>query len=443
MFNYYLRLAWKSLWATPIVTLLMLTAIALGIGSAMGTLTIYHLMSADPIPEKSAQLFAVQLRSYDNKQSSWGGMNDGFPLQITYQDAMNLHQSKFISAQSFPQTPMVSTGFAVQTDDPSITPKLNSARAADNDFFAMFNAPFAYGTAWDKSIDAQGIEVVVIGDKLNNSLFGGGNNVGKTLYLNQKAFRIVGILKHWQPTPLFYDVNNGAFNDAAQLFIPFSLIAANQYRSWGNNSSWKYEDIYTFNDKLASETHWIQYWVELKTAKEKYAYQQYLQNYIKAQKQQGRFEREDASADLKDVTTWLSYNEVVNKDYRVLVGLSFLLLMVCLVNTISLLLAKFLRRAPEVGVRRALGASQRQVFLQHLIEVSLLGFTGGLLGLLLAQLGLWLLKDNYQQYQLLTKMDISMLLIAPLLAISSSILAGLYPAWKICRTQPAVYLKSQ
>lgn len=443
MFSYYLRLAWQSLIATPVVTLLMLIAIALGIGSAMGTLTIYHLMSKDPIPEKSAQLFELQLKSYDNKQSSWGGMNDGFPLQITYQDAINLHQSKFTTSQSFPQTPMVKTGFAVQTDDPNIAPKLNSARAADSDFFAMFNAPFAYGKAWDKSIDVQGVEVVVIGDKLNNSLFGGGNNVGKTLYLNQKAFRIVGILKYWQPTPLFYDVNNGAFNDAEQLFIPFSLIAPNQYRSWSNNNSWKYEEIHTFNDKLASETHWLQYWVELKTKKEKYAYQQYLQSYIKAQKQQGRFERDDASAALKNVTTWLTYNEVVSKDNSVLVGLSFLLLVVCLVNTIGLLLAKFLRRAPEVGVRRALGASQSQVFLQHIIEVALLGLTGGVMGVLLAQLGLWLLKSNYAEYKLLTSMDLSMLLTAPVLAISATLLAGLYPAWKICRTQPAVYLKSQ
>jgi len=443
MFSYYLRLAWQSLIATPIVTLLMLIAIALGIGSAMGTLTIYHLMSADPIPEKSAQLFELQLKSYDKKQSSWGGMNDGFPLQITYQDAINLQQAKFTTTQNFLQTPMLLTGFAVQTDDANIAPKLNSARAADSDFFAMFNAPFAYGKAWDKSIDEQGVEVVVIGDKLNKSLFGGGNNVGKTLYLNQKAFRIVGILQHWQPTPLFYDVNNGAFNDAEQLFIPFSLIAPNQYRSWGNNSSWKNENIYTFNDKLASEIHWIQYWVELKTAKEKYTYQQYLQTYIKAQKQRGRFERDDASADLKDVTTWLSYNEVVSKDNSVLVGLSFLLLVVCLVNTIGLLLAKFLRRAPEVGVRRALGASQGQVFLQHIIEVAVLGFTGGILGVLLAQLGLSLLKNNYNEYKLLTSMDLTMLLTAPVLAISATLLAGLYPAWKICRTQPAVYLKSQ
>ena len=72
--------------------------------------------------------------------------------------------------------------------------------------------------------------------------------------------------------------------------------------------------------------------------------------------------------------------------------------MVCLVNTIGLLLAKFLRRAPEVGVRRALGASKAQVFLQHLIEVGLLGFSGGLLGILLAQLGLWLLRSNYGSY---------------------------------------------
>jgi len=439
MFKYYLQLAWKSLKATPVVTFLMVTAIALGIASCMGTLTIHHMMSKDPIPEKSQQLFALQLKSYDENQSSWGGFDDGFPSQVTYQDAMNLRRAKV----ALRQTAMLRTGGAVQVENSDVAPKLEPIRAADSEFFAMFNAPFAYGSTWDKNIDEQPVEVVVIGNKLNNELFGGGNNIGKTIMLNQKNFQIVGILKDWQPSPTFYDLNGGGFGDAEQVFIPFSLLPVHEYPSWGNNSSWKYEEVFTYQDKLASETHWIQYWVELKGDVNIQSYQSYLKAYIEEEQQGGRFTRKDAAADLKNVTHWLNYNEVVSKDNSVLVGLSFLLLVVCLVNTIGLLLAKFLRRAPEIGVRRALGASQTQVFLQHLVEVSLIGFVGGAFGILLTQLSLWLLKSNYSSYESLANMDLTMVLIAPTLAISASVLAGLYPAWKICRTQPSIYLKSQ
>ena len=438
MFKYYLHMAWKSLIATPVVTSLMLLAIALGIATCMGTLTIHHMMSMDPIPEKSQQLFAPQLKSYGNTVTSFG-MNDGFSDQLTHQDAINLRHSKV----AFRQTAMLKTGFAVQSDNADVAPKLKSARAADSDFFAMFNAPFAYGNTWDKKIDEQPVEVAVIGEKLNQELYGGGDNVGKNIFLNQKAYPIVVILKHWEPSPMFYDLTGGSFNRAEQIFIPFSLLPVHELPSWGSNSSWKNEDVYTYQDKLKSETHWIQYWVELNDVQQQQSYREYLSGYINEQKKIGRFNRDDATADLKNVIQWLTYNEVVSEDNSVLVGLSFLLLVVCLVNTIGLLLAKFLRRAPEVGVRRALGASKAQVFLQHLIEVGLLGFSGGLLGILLAQLGLWLLRSNYGSYEMLANMDMTMLLTAPVLAISTSIIAGLYPAWKICRTQPSIYLKSQ
>ncbi|MCJ8319862.1 MAG: ABC transporter permease [Colwellia sp.] len=439
MFKYYLQLAWKSLIGTPVVTLLMLLAIALGIASSIGTLSIYHMMSMDPIPEKSQQLFALQLKSYDENQTSWGGYDDGFPAQITYQDAVNLRRSNIAKRQ----TAMLRITFAIQLADSDIAPKLERSRVADSEFFSMFNAEFAYGGTWDKNIDEQGQEVVVIGERLNRELFGGGDNVGKQVLLNQKPFTIVGILKYWQPTPMFYDVNGGGFNKTEQIFIPFSLLPIHEYPSSGNNSSWKYEDIFTYQDKLQSETHWIQYWVELSDKAEKANYQDYLKAYIEDQKQAGRFAHKDAAADLKNVRQWLSYNEVVSKDNSVLVGLSFLLLVVCLVNTIGLLLAKFLRRAPEIGVRRALGASQSQVFIQHLVEVGLLGLMGGTIGIVLTQLALWLLRTNYSNYELTANMDMAMVLTAPTIAILATVLAGLYPAWKICRTQPSIYLKCQ
>ena len=57
---------------------------------------------------------------------------------------------------------------------------------------------------------------------------------------------------------------------------------------------------------------------------------------------------------------WLRVNEAVQDDNRVLVGLSFMFLAVCLLNMIGLLLAKFLGAAPLVGLRRALARASRR-----------------------------------------------------------------------------------
>ena len=68
MLQYNLMLALKSMRRNPIMTALMVAAIAVGIGISMTTLTVYYLMSSNPIPEKSDVLFAVTMDSWKTTQ---------------------------------------------------------------------------------------------------------------------------------------------------------------------------------------------------------------------------------------------------------------------------------------------------------------------------------------------------------------------------------------
>lgn len=61
MFGYYLDLAWRSLKRTPVLTSLMVLAIGLGIGASMTMLTVLHVMTADPLPGRSAHLYVPHL----------------------------------------------------------------------------------------------------------------------------------------------------------------------------------------------------------------------------------------------------------------------------------------------------------------------------------------------------------------------------------------------
>ena len=70
---------------------------------------------------------------------------------------------------------------------------------------------------------------------------------------------------------------------------------------------------------------------------------------------------------------WLEFHQVVPGDVRLQMWLAFGFLLVCLLNTVGLLLAKFLRRSGEIGVRRALGASRAEIFKQCLVEAGTIG----------------------------------------------------------------------
>jgi len=137
----------------------------------------------------------------------------------------------------------------------------------------------------------------------------------------------------------------------------------------------------------------------------------------------------------------MEVNNVVRNDNRVLVRLSFLFLLVCVLNTVGLLLAKFLGKSGEVALRRAMGASRGAVFSQNLVEVGMIGVLGGIAGTGLAWLGLKAVESLYRGYQHLVQLDPLMLTSAIGLATLSAILAGLYPVWRVSRLAPAGLLK--
>ena len=119
-------------------------------------------------------------------------------------------------------------------------------------------------------------------------------------------------------------------------------------------------------------------------------------------------------------------------------------LVVCLLSTIGLLLAKFLGKSGDIGLRRALGASRSSLFVQHLIESAMIGLGGGIFGVGLAWLGLrgieMLFGDVVKN---MIGMDWVMVSTAIGLAIVSALLAGLYPTWRASRIAPASQLKTQ
>ena len=140
---------------------------------------------------------------------------------------------------------------------------------------------------------------------------------------------------------------------------------------------------------------------------------------------------------------------VVPEQVRVntLIGLGFLA--VCLINAVGLMLAKFGSRAGELGVRRAMGGSRTDIFLQCLVETALIGLVGGVLGTGLTALGLAidraLLAPGAKSVQLdsLTSIDGGMLAIILAVAVVSTVGVGLFPAWRASRVQPAWQLKVQ
>ncbi|MCC4586059.1 ABC transporter permease [Xanthomonas sp. NCPPB 1067] len=430
MFGYYFTLAVRSFRRNKVLTALMVLAIALGIGASMTTLTVFYILSGDPIPAKSGVLFHPQLdaRSLDYQ-------DDDALDQLTRFDAEALLREK----RGDQQVMMTAGTVPLEPENKSLRPLLLEARYTSVEFFPMFDVPFLYGGPWTSNDDGSRARVVVISEALNKKLFSGDNSVGRTVSVNRNSMRIVGVTREWRLTPTFYNLGGSTYDKPEQLFLPFGtamelkLSTSGQRSCWGDSGS---------PDDISAACSWVQYWVKLDSPQKVAAYRRYLENYSDQQRRAGRFEQ-PTNVQLRSVMQWLDFKKVVPSDVRLQTWLAFGFLLVCLVNTVGLLLAKFMRRSGEIGVRRALGATKRSIFAQSLVEAGTIGLAGGILGLGLAMVGLWGVRQQPAQYADLATLDLTMLLATFALALIASVVAGLLPAWRACTIPPAIQLKAQ
>jgi putative ABC transport system permease protein len=431
MFGYYFDLALHSLQRNKVLTALMVLAIALGIGASMTTLTVLHVLSGDPLPGRSSTLYAPQIDPRDMGDYRPQGEP---PDQVTWVDGMNLLQAKRADRQAL----MTGGSVAIQPAQSALEPFYETARYTTADFFPMFGVPFRYGHAWGASEDAASAAVVVISGRLNDKLFGGRDSSGQMLRVEGHALRIVGVLGDWRPNPHFYDLRVKNYGGGEGVYLPLSTSQDLHLAHLGGADCWGSGGA---DATPAAPCVWLQFWVQLDTAAKAAAYRQFLIHYSQEQKSLGRFQR-PPNVRLRNLMQWLDYEQVVPGDVQLQTWLALGFLLVCLVNTVGLMLAKFLRRSAELGVRRALGASRRALFMQLLVESGVIGLAGGLGGLLLAYLGLWLVRRQPADYAPLAHLDGAMLLMTLLLAVGASLLAGVLPAWRACRIAPGLQLKS-
>ncbi len=256
MFTYYVQLALRALRHHVVLTALIIAAIGVGIGASMTTLTVYRDMAADPIPEKSAELYAVQIDNWGPTGGLGPAGSDRLQDQISYTDSIGLMRAHAGARQAA----MYATALPLIPDDPRLRPFRVMVRATYADFFPMFDVPFRYGGPWGAGAHAARGAGVGVAPARNAKLFGGANSVGRTLNLDAHLYRVVGVLERWQPVPRFYDPTSDKYGKAEDLYLPFSRAIDGHMSPWGNincngkvGSGWQ--------GRLNSECVWNQFWV--------------------------------------------------------------------------------------------------------------------------------------------------------------------------------------
>jgi len=443
MFRYNLELALHGLRRFPKSTLLAVLTVALGLSASMTTLALLHMLSADPLPGRSGHLYLAWVDTVQAKPTAYASLN-GVTVANYKRIKMPDAQALLAAHRAVRQAALAGLDANVTNGDGEHRQQDQSLLATTSNFMPMFDVALRYGRSWTAAEDTARAPVAVIDADLAQKLFGTGNAVGRSIRIKDAVFRVIGISAAYAPQPHFYGLDRWAFSgsEGENVFVPYTAALDAGLSPTGSDgcddTAGKKESMF---DVDPAHCAWLGYWVQLDTPQEVVDYRTYLTHYVEQQKALAGYAK-PAKAQLFSITEWLTRQNVIPDNVRLNVWLAGSFLLLCMVNVAGLLAAKFLRRSGEIGIRRALGAPRRAVFMQHVLEAGAVSVLGGLLALPLTLLGLWILRLQDQGFTDLARLDPLMFGGLFVLALAVGVLVGLLPAWRASTVEPGLQVKS-
>ncbi|MFI5043504.1 MAG: ABC transporter permease, partial [Acidimicrobiales bacterium] len=254
--------------------------------------------------------------------------------------------------------------------------------------------------------------VVVLGPDTASELFGGRNAVGQTVTLDGTSLEVVGVLESLRSSE---DAGN---NDLA--VIPLSTMRT---RLVGGTSRDSVQSIYV---KATSDETLSGAYQEVDAA---------LTNL------HGITDSADADFTIATQDSIISAATSVDQTMTIMLGgIAVISLLVGGIGVMNIMLVSVTERIREIGLRKALGARPRLIRRQFLVEASLLGMAGGLLGVAVGIVG-GVVLPHFVDSQVIISPAASVA--AVVVAIGIGIAFGVYPASRAARLAPIDALRTE
>ena len=254
---------------------------------------------------------------------------------------------------------------------------------------------------------AAGARVVIINDKLAESLFPRRDAVGKRIKIFGQPFEVIGL--HAEAASLFSNA------DEPRLAIPHTTFT-----------------------KVAE---WDKGWLEIAVLPTEAATVQAAQDQVTASLRTARGLRPGQPDNFAIVTqdrVLDTFNNITAAFFVVMIALSSVGLMVGGVGVVAIMMISVTERTREIGVRKALGATRREIMFQFLVEAATLTLVGCMAGMAFGALIAWGVRS-------FTPIPATIPLLSVVAAVAASILTGvlfgLYPASKASRLDPVEALR--
>jgi putative ABC transport system permease protein len=395
-----LKVALKSLLANKLRSFLAMLGIIIGVGAVISMLALGAGARKQVLQRISAM--GTNLLVLRPGMRGTGGVMSGTQQNMTLEDAQAL-------LKEVPDIQTISpvVGGSAQLKYMNKNSRTNYIGTAPS-YFTARNFEVEHGRPFNENESEHMARVAVIGPVTAENLFGASEAVGETLKLNGINFQVVGVLKS--------KGDQGYFNPDDQVLIPYTM-AMKQLLG---------QDYLREVDVMAVED------ADLSRVQE---------NVTAVLRKRHRLQTgAPDDFNIRNQADMIQTATDTNRTFTILLGsIAGISLMVGGIGIMNIMLVTVTERTREIGVRKAIGAKDRDILRQFLLEAIVMSGLGGLLGMGAGIGTARLIPQMFTQFT--TVVEPSSVVLSLLFSAAVGIFFGYYPARRAAQLDPIEALR--
>jgi len=404
--------AWTGVISHKLRSFLTILGIVIGVGAVIALMSVGRGAESDilsNIQSLGANLVTVR----PGVTMSFGGVRGGFSMgggssTLTLEDADAIAaQVANISAVS----PANSSNLQLNTGEENMNAQVTGVNPR---YFEINNISVASGALFSDSEYDSSAKVIVLGSNVATTLFPNDDPIGQQLRMGTIIVRVIGVLAE-------KGASFGSPDDG--VFIPLTAmqqtVAFNRTAQGGHTVS---SISLTVSDQAMTQTVIDDLTSLLRT-----------RHHLAA--------TTDNDFNIQSVQDLAETISSAIGTFTILLGaIAAISLLVGGIGVMNIMLVSVLERTREIGIRKALGAREADIWGQFLIEAAFLSLAGGIVGIILG----WGVAFTVERLGILTTLvtpDIVILAVS--VSVGMGLFFGFYPAWNAARLNPIDALRSE
>lgn len=275
--------------------------------------------------------------------------------------------------------------------------EIGTLDATTSDIFPMSTLELESGSYFDKTDNDKRNKKAVLGPKIAQKIFGStGDAIGKTIKIQNQGFKVAGVLK-----------SKGGGGFGGPDFDSFVYVPFNAALTFNPDKK-----IFSINVKASTKEVIPEVKAEMKSL--------LLRNY-----------KEDEFSIIEMTEILNAVSSIFAVLNSILVAIAAISLLVGGIGIMNIMYVSVVERIREIGIRRALGATGKDILFQFLSEAVILSLLGGSLGLAISFIAVLIIQRFFPAY-----IDLTSVMMALGVSSGIGIIFGVFPARRAAKLTP-------